>query len=83
MKILYIYRPKPKTSSYKPVFFTPEDDQSKLEKKMKSHHDQEAPLRDRLSKRWEEERKYKAVSQKTLITAILVIAALIYIIFFL
>jgi hypothetical protein len=83
MKILYIYRPKPKASHYKPVFFTPEEEQSTLEKKMKSHHDQETPLRERLSKRWEEERKYKSVSQKTLLTAILVIAALIYIIFFL
>jgi len=83
MKITFFYRPKPKSSTYKPVFFTPEEEQSSLEKKMKSHNDQEAPLRDRLSRRWEEERKFKSVSQKTILTAILVIAALIYIIFFL
>ncbi len=83
MKILFLYRPKPKSSKYKPVFFTPEEEQSSLEKKMRNHNDQEAPLRDRLSKRWEEGRKFKSVSQRTLLTAILVIIALIYIIFFL
>ena len=83
MKILFLYRPKPKSSQYKPVFFTPEEEQSSLEKKMKNHNDQETPLRDRLSRRWEEERKFKSVSQKTLLTAALVIIALIYIVFFL
>lgn len=83
MKILFLYRPKPKISQYKPVFFTPEEEQSSLEKKMKIHNDQETPLRDRLNRRWEEDRKYQKVSQKTLVTAIAVIAALVYIIFFL
>jgi len=82
MKISFFYRPKPKVSSYKPVFYAPEEEQSSLEKKMKSHNDT-SPLRDRLNRRWEEERKHKAVTQKNLPKAFIVIAALVYLIFFL
>ena len=83
MKISFFYRPKPKTSNYKPVFYKPEEEQSSLEKKLKNANDHTTPLRDRLSRRWEEERKHKAVSQKNLLKALAVIAALVYLIFFL
>ena len=63
MKITFFYRVKPKTSSYKPIFYTPENDKSSLEKKMDLHNDSTSTLRERLDSRWEEERKYKAISQ--------------------
>lgn len=83
MKITFFYRTKPKTSTYKPVFFTPEDEQSELKKKMNAHNDTSTPLRERLAHRWDEERKHKAVTQQNIIKAIAVIAILIYLIFFL
>ncbi|MEI6349320.1 MAG: hypothetical protein WCP69_15345 [Bacteroidota bacterium] len=83
MKISYFYRAKPKTSSYKPVFYTPEDDQSSLKKKMSIQNDDSITLRERMDRRWDEERKHKAVSQQNILKAFAVIAILIYIIFFL
>lgn len=83
MKISFFYRPKPKTSTYKPVFYQPDEEQSSIEKKLHDRKDPSSSLRDRLNRRWEEDRKHKAVSQKNILKAILVIAALIYLIFFL
>jgi hypothetical protein len=82
MKITFFYRVKPKTSNYKPIFFTPEDDKSSLKRKMDSHNDTSSSLRERLDRRWDEERKHKAVTQKNLFRAAAVIVILIYIIFF-
>lgn len=83
MKITFFYRVKPKVSAYKPVFYKPEEEQSGLEKKLKLQKDESLTLRERMNRRWEEERKYKSVSQKNIIRIIVVIAILIYIIFFL
>lgn len=82
MKITFFYRVKPKTSTYKPVFYVPEEEQSPLEKRIKNYNDTTTPLRERLNKQWEEGRKHKGATQRTFLVAAGLIAGLIYYIFF-
>ncbi len=80
MKFSFIYRPEVKRSHYKPVFYNPEEE----ERKSKLNADNSnIPLKDRIERKWDKERKYKSIDRQKIVYAFAIIVILIYLIFFL
>ncbi len=84
MGFTFIYRPKPKKFSYKPVFYKndEEEQEDKKSRLLSSIKNEELDLKTKIHKSWSRERKHGIVSKDNILKTLIVLILLILIIFF-
>lgn len=85
MGFIFLYRPKPKKFTYKPVFYKAEEDEVSIGKRHKiltTKENKEVNLKTRIQKSWSKERQHTTVSKENMIRTLIILVLLIIVIFF-
>lgn len=83
MSFMFLHKPKPKRSRYKPVFYKDDSEELTEEKKKFSiPNDKDMSLEEKIKISWSKERKHEGLSRESILKTIIVLLLLILIIFF-
>jgi hypothetical protein len=83
MSFMFLHKPKPKRSRYKPVFYKDDSEEMTEEKKKFSiPNDKDMSLEEKIKVSWSKERKHEGFSRESIIKTFIVLLLLILLIFF-
>lgn len=83
MSFMFLHKPKPKRSRYKPVFYKNEsDDLNEERKKFNISSNKELDLQEKIRLSWSRERKHEGFSKESILKTFIVLLLLILIILF-
>ena len=85
MGFTFLYRPKPKKFTYKPVFYKADEEEESKNNRRKiiiSKENKESDLKTRIQKSWSKERQHTNVSKENIVRTLIILVLLIIVIFF-
>lgn len=83
MSFMFLHKPTPKKSRYKPVFYKNEsDDLNEERKKFNISSNKELDLQEKIRLSWSRERKHEGFSKESILKTFVVLLLLILIILF-
>lgn len=83
MSFMFLHKPTPKKSKYKPVFYKNEsDDLNEERKKFNISSNKELDLQEKIRLSWSRERKHEGFSKESILKTFVVLLLLILIILF-
>ncbi len=83
MSFMFLHKPKPKRSRYKPVFYKNEADElSDEKKKFNIPNDKDLSLEEKIRLNWSKERKHEGFSRESILKTFIVLLLLVLLIFF-